>query len=84
MLYRVISDFNISKSSSNLSIYSVNVNGMNDSRKRRLIFKSLRKLKKSIIMVQETHCSNSLSRLWKFQWHNTMLLTDDSSNAGGE
>lgn len=61
----------------------MNVNGMNDIRKRRLIFKSLHKLKQSIILVQETHCSQNLSRLWKFQWQNTILLTDESSNAGG-
>lgn len=73
----------MSDSNNSLNIYSVNVNGMNEVRKRRLIFKSLRKLKRSIILVQETHCSRRASSLWKFQWRNTILLTDDSSNTGG-
>lgn len=64
-------------------IISLNVNGLNDVRKRRLVFKSLKKFKRSIILLQETHCKSGNGRLWKSQWAHTMFLTEASGSTGG-
>lgn len=64
-------------------IFSINVNGLNDVRKRRLVFKALKKFKRSIFLLQETHCRPGNGRLWKSQWSHTMFLTETAGNAGG-
>lgn len=64
-------------------IISINVNGLNDVRKRRLVFNSLKKFKRSIFLLQETHCKRGNGRLWKSQWCSTMFLTETSGSVGG-
>lgn len=70
-------------SSTHFSLITLNVNGLNDVRKRRLVFTTLKKLKRSVILLQETHCRPGNARLWKSQWGHDMLLTDDSASSGG-
>lgn len=65
------------------SVISINVNGLNDVRKRRLVFNSLKRFKRSIFLLQETHCKIGNGRLWKSQWSNTMFLTETSGSVGG-
>lgn len=64
-------------------IVSLNVNGLNDTRKQRLVFKSLKKHKQTLFLLQETHCRPGNGRLWKSQWGSTLFLTETSGNAGG-
>lgn len=64
-------------------LISLNVNGLNDVRKRRLTFNYLRKFKKAILLLQETHCKPGNGRLWKSQWGGPLFLTEASSNTGG-
>lgn len=73
----------MSDTNSNFHIFSINVNGLNDIRKRRLVLNSLRKLKNSIILLQETHCRPGNGRLWKSQWGSPLFLTETSGNSGG-
>lgn len=70
-------------SSQQLSILSLNVNGLNDVRKRRLAFTALRKHKRSIILLEETHCRPSNARLLRSQLGHDMLLTVTSASLGG-
>lgn len=69
--------------SSDINILSLNVNGLNDVRKRRLVFNTLRKFRRSIILLQETHCRPGNANLWKSQWGHDMVLTDISASSGG-
>lgn len=64
-------------------IISLNVNGLNDVRKRRLTFNYLQKFKKTVFLLQETHCQPGNGKLWKSQWGSTLFLTEESSNTGG-
>lgn len=64
-------------------IISINVNGLNDVRKRRLVFNSLKKYKRSVFLLQETHCRPGNGRLWRSQWASTMFLSEESGCAGG-
>lgn len=68
---------------STFKVLSLNVNGLNDARKRRLAFKFFKKCSNSIILLQETHCKRGLARLWRSQWPGSMLLTEGSGNQGG-
>lgn len=73
----------MSGNTQNFKICSINVNGLNDVRKRRLVFNNLRKLKNSIILLQETHCRPGNGRLWKSQWGSSLFLNETSGNSGG-
>lgn len=64
-------------------IASINVNGLRDVRKRRLVFNYLKKFKRTIFLLQETHCPPGNGRLWKSQWGSSMFLTEESGNTGG-
>lgn len=74
---------NMSDIVQNFKILSINVNGLNDARKRRLVFSALHKHKKAIILLQETHCRLGNSRLWKSQWGSPLFVNETSGNAGG-
>lgn len=67
----------------NFSILSLNVNGLNDIRKRSLALKYLKSFKKSIILLQETHCRSGTSRLWASQWGHVGFFTESSASGGG-
>lgn len=64
-------------------IVSINVNGLGDVRKRRLAFNYLRRFKRTIFLLQETHCPPGNGRLWRSQWGSSMFLTEESSRSGG-
>lgn len=64
-------------------IASINVNGLRDVRKRRLVFNYLKKFRRTIFLLQETHCPPGNGRLWKSQWGSVMFLTEKSGNSGG-
>lgn len=66
-----------------LNVLSLNVNGLNDVRKRRLALKYLKSFKNSVIFLQETHCRPGTSKLWDSQWGHISFFTESSSNQGG-
>ena len=50
-------------------IASVNVNGLNNKSKRQNIFRWLDKKRFDIVLIQETHCSNTeTENVWKKEW----------------
>lgn len=67
----------------NFKICSINVNGLSEARKRRLVFTALRKHKKSIFLLQETHCRLGNGRLWGSQWGKHLFVSETSASAGG-
>lgn len=54
--------------SQNILIYSLNVNGIGDNKKRKAIFRSLHKVKKGIFLLQETHSSKESENIWRNEW----------------
>lgn len=81
--YQLLLNFWMTDILQDFRIISVNVNGLNDVRKRRLVFNSLKKYKRSIFLLQETHCRPGNGRLWKSQWGHTMFLSELSGSVGG-
>ena len=51
-----------------LSFSTLNVRGINSSRKRRGIFRQLHNKNASVIFLQETYSSNSQEKLWSSEW----------------
>lgn len=73
----------IEQSISDVNVISLNVNGMNNHIKRRLVFKTLRKYKRSVICLQETHIK-SVELGWVRQlWGGEVAIAGESSQAGG-
>lgn len=66
-----------------MKIISLNVNGIGDTTKRRLVFKELRKYRKSIICLQETHVTHNLIKVIECQWFGEVAVCGVSSQAGG-
>ena len=62
-----------------------NVRGLGDERKRRKIFNYIKKNTsgKSIIFLQETHSTQKVENLWRYQWHGDMIFSHGMSGGGG-
>lgn len=66
-----------------IKIFSYNVNGMVNDLKRRKIYGLLRLHKADIILLQETHCTESTARFWKSEWGGEMYYSNATSASGG-
>lgn len=64
-------------------VVTFNVNGIRDSKKRRLIFNHLHHIKADIVMLQETHSSVKDEKIWKAEWGGQMLLNHGTTAARG-
>lgn len=64
-------------------ILSLNVNGIQDLVKRRMVFSELKKYKRSIICLQETHINSAILPIVKCQWGRDLFVLGDSTQAGG-
>lgn len=49
-------------------VVSLNANGLNDPRKRRIVFDHLRQTKADLCLIQETHCTLGTEKIWKQEW----------------
>lgn len=66
-----------------ITIVSMNVNGLNISTKRRIIFDHLRKTKADIILIQETHATSSTEHLWQQEWGGQAFFSNGSKSSRG-
>lgn len=66
-----------------VKFYSLNVRGINNKIKRRLVFKQFRKLNADIICLQETYCSDDKERFWSTEWGARAIYANGESNARG-
>lgn len=66
-----------------LKVLSLNVNGVQDISKRRLMCRYLRQFKRSIICLQETHLTNGLSQVLECHWGHKVILNGCSSQECG-
>lgn len=67
----------------NIKIVSINVNGLNISRKRRSIFDHLRKTGADVCLLQETHGSQVSATLWKKEWGAPAFFNNGSQSSRG-
>jgi exonuclease III len=65
------------------SIISLNVNGLNDDRKRIELFTWLNNLKPNIICLQETKAKEDNVDWWKKQWHGYSIWSCSGFSSGG-
>ena len=62
---------------------SINVNGLQDNKKRRAIFNWLQRKSYDIILLQETHCDCNKYNIWSREWSGRSYWTKCSSNERG-
>jgi exodeoxyribonuclease-3 len=69
-----------------LNILSLNVRGLRDGKKRREIFRWLKRYHKateSIVLLQETHTLKDSENTWKQEWGSNVFFSHGSNNARG-
>ena len=67
----------------NLGILSLNVRGLGDKEKRREVFHLFNNKPHQIFMLQETHSTNEVVKIWKTEWgHNIVYSHGDSRSRG--
>lgn len=57
-----------------LKVVSMNVNGFNMGAKRRIIFDHLRQSKADIALLQETHATSTIEKMWEKEWGGSSLF----------
>ena len=62
---------------------SLNVRGLSNFKKRKLIFPWCRKTKSDIICLQETHSKVEVQKQWEREWGGSMFFSHGSNNARG-
>ena len=66
-----------------LKICSINVRGIGDNAKRREMFNWLRAKKFSIYMIQEAHCTENKSNIWRAEWGYQAFFSSCTSAKAG-
>ena len=66
-----------------LSFITLNVRGINSSRKRRAIFRQLHNKNASVIFLQETYSSNNQEKLWSSEWGSKIHFCHGSKHSKG-
>ena len=62
---------------------SLNVRGLNNSRKRKAVFGWLKRSRHDIIFLQETHSTLELEHMWKQDWSGPIIFSHGSGNSKG-
>ena len=60
-----------------------NVNGLNADAKRKTIFNYLRQKNFEIILLQETHSSEKVEKLWEMEWGNKIEWLHGTNKSRG-
>ena len=66
-----------------LNICTVNVRGWQNVLTRRASMNHLRDKKRSIYLLQETHCGKNQANLWKNEWGGQALFSESSTTSVG-
>ena len=67
----------------NLGILSFNVRGLRDPQKRKEIFMWLRRKNCSIFLLQETHSTTDIEKLWYADWGYKFIFSHGTNDARG-
>ena len=63
-------------------VYSINVRGLRNDRKRREVFRFLKRKAYDIIFIQESHSSPEAERVWEKEWGGKCLYSHKDSKRG--
>lgn len=66
-----------------ISVWSLNVNGLQSPQKRRAIFKKCRTGGHDFFLLQETHSTPATEKLWQTEWGGSIIYSHGESNARG-
>ena len=69
-----------------VNLLSLNVRGLRDCKKRREIFNWLKthhQGKRSFVLLQETHSSDSDNETWETEWGSKILYSHGTNNSRG-
>ncbi len=65
------------------TMMSVNIRGLNDRRKRRNVFRYLKKNKIDVCLLQETYSTPDVERIWKNEWAGQMFCSHGTKHSRG-
>lgn len=67
----------------NINFLTLNVRGINGSKKRRAIFRQLHNKKVSKVFLQETYSSNDQEKIWSNEWGGKIYFNHGSKHSRG-
>lgn len=67
----------------NVSIWSLNVRGLNEQKKRRSVFRFLKQNKVDICLLQETYSSEKTKDIWRNEWGGNIYWCHGATNSRG-
>ena len=68
---------------STLRLISLNVRGLRNFKKRRMIYTWCKKKNADIIFLQETHSTKEVKNQWRNEWGAEIIMSHGSSNSRG-
>ena len=68
---------------STLRLISLNVRGLSNFKKRRMIYTWCKKKNTDIIFLQETHSTEEVENQWRNEWGAGIIMSNGSSNSRG-
>ena len=66
-----------------LKVISQNCNGIGDALKRRSVFHHFHTKNIDILMLQETHCTDNITKVWETEWGGKAYFSNGTSNSKG-
>ncbi len=62
---------------------SLNVRGLNNQKKRRSVFRWVKKMKMDICFFQETYCTSQVQNIWTNEWGGKILFSNGTNHSRG-
>ena len=66
-----------------MDIVTMNVQGLQNDRKRKELFMYVKKLKYDVVFMQETHSEKEVEKIWKAEYGGTMILSHGDNRSRG-
>lgn len=67
----------------NLNLMTINIRGLNDRRKRRSVFRWIKKQKIDICLVQESYSSPEIENIWSNEWGRKIIFSHGTRHGRG-
>lgn len=66
---------------SDIRLVTFNVNGIRTEKKRRAIFNYLKNFPAHVILLQETHGSPEIEKIWSSEWGNKIIYSHGTNQS---
>ena len=67
----------------NFSMISLNTRGLRNHNKRKAVLRWLEKSKYDVVLLQETHSTQEIEKLWHEDWKGPIFFSHGTSNSKG-